>query len=812
MKFHTTVRLASLFLLLALLSAACSRAAPTPAGTPTTVAAQSPSTRSASPSPPAALRVTFVADHTRIAPGECVTLQWQVSGPHFSVLLEDQKVPDRGSKRVCPSESRPFFLRVDTGETMEERQIAIQVSGNPGEGSEAPSSSESEPGEGKCPPETQPPGEQEAAEGSYRPEPVDPTRLPPASALGATLPSWDAASAKTVAVTVDAARANAPISPYVYGTFIEHQGRSIYGGVWAEMLQDRKFYYPVNYYFPWGHGRHKSPWYANAPDTVVVMEESRAYAGRHSPGVFVDGVRPRGVVQGNLGLRAGKGYVGYVILAATGQVQAEVALVWGPGENDRQTVSLGTIGEDYTRFPVKFTASVNTDDGKLEILGRGHGQLFVGPPSLMPADNVRGMRADTLKLLKQMGFTVYRWPGGTFANGYDWRKAIGDRDRRPPMLNRAYWSEDVESNDFGLHEFLTLCELVNAEPYIAVSAETEGDVQRAADEVQYLNGAADTPMGKLRAANGHPEPYKVRFFGVGNEMWYEPLEEYYPLQNKVAQAMWAVDPHVQLIAVGGYGFKGLQEGQDWSYGMLEHAADDMTFLSEHLYSDFSRDLQQHTATLANDTANLMKVHREYRTKIPQLRGKDIRLVLDEWNYAWFGRPEIYGEAAPRYYFRDALGIARGLHAIFANSDLIAMVNFHAVNVHGQIKTTRTDAAIEATGLAWSLYRHHFGQLPLTVQGKTSPLDVAVAWTKDKSAVTVAVVNPTKQSFTLRADLSNAHWDGAGRGWYLAAPPWAYNEPGRPPRVSVQTISPADPTAGLTVAPWSITIYTLPAHP
>jgi len=808
MNSHWAIRLTTLFLFLTLVLTACGKSvsAPQPSTGGQTESVSPTSEESGS------LQISFTADRTQIAPGECATLRWQVSGPHFEVILEGEQLPDQGTKEVCPPETRPFFLQVDTGEAMEERQIIIQVGDEPGQEGEAPLGNDQGAGKGKIPPRGQPSEREGPPEEAYQPEPVDPAQMPPPTARNASPPTWNAADARSVRVTIDGAQTGAPISPYVYGTFIEHQGRGIYGGIWAEMLQDRKFYYPVNYYFPWGYDRHKSPWYANAPDTVVIMEESRAYVGNHSPQVFIDSPQPRGIVQGGLGLRAGQKYTGYVILAATGDVQAEVALVWGAGEDDRQTVSLGSVGEDYAKFPIAFTAGGDTDEGRLEILGRGQGQLFIGPPSLMPADNVQGLRADTLALLKQLGFTVYRWPGGTFANGYDWRKAIGDRDKRPPMLNRAYWSVDVESNDFGLHEFLTLCELVDAEPYIAVSAENEGDIQLAADEVQYLNGTADTPMGRLRAANGHPQPYQVHFFGVGNEMWYEPLAEYYPLQNRVAQAMWTVDPALQLIAVGGYGFQGLREGEDWSYGMLEHAADDMSLLSEHLYSEFSQDLGQHTAALANDTANLMRVHRAYRSQIPQLRDKDIRLALDEWNYGWFGRPEIYGEAAPRYYFRDALGIARGLHAIFTNSDLVTMVNLHAVNVHGQVKTTKTEASIEATGLAWSLYRHHFGTLPLTVSGATDSLDVAAAWTADKNALTIAVVNPGEQSYTLQVALQNARWNGLGQGWYLAAPPWAYNEPGHPPQVSIQSVAVADPSAGLQVLPLSVTVYVLPASP
>ena len=730
------------------------------------------------------VQVTFTAEPSAIDPGGCATLKWSVSGPHFAVALNGQEVPDKGTKKVCPSETTEYMLEVDTGETMETRRVTVKVSGT-----SALKAKESQD------------------------EPIDPTMFPPESAIGATVPAWSAENAKTATVTIEGDKVGSPISPYVYSTFIEHQGLCIYGGIWAEMLQDRKFYYPVNWYFPWGHKKLKSPWFANSPDTVVMMDKTHAYVGEHAPAVFVDVVAPRGIVQYGLGLRAGKDYTGYVILAATGSVKAEVSLVWGPGSKDRQTVSLGAIGKEYAKFPIKFTAGADTDDGRLEITGSGHGWLYLGPPSLMPADNVDGLRADTLALLKQLGFTLYRWPGGTFATGYDWKMGIGDRDKRPPRLNTCYWSEDVESNDFGLDEFMHLCTLTGAEAYIAVSSETDSDAQRAADEVAYLNGAADTKMGKLRAANGHPQPYNVRFFGVGNEMWYIPLDQYIPIQNKVAQAMWKVDPTIKLIAVGGYGLPGKEEGKDWSHGMLAGATNYMTLLSEHLYSEFAHDLVKHTDTLAGGVREIVALHRKYRKEIPELNGKDIRLALDEWNYAWFGRPEIYGEAAPRYYFRDALGIARGLHAVFANSDLISMVNLHAVNVHGQVKTTKTAAAIEATGLTWALYRHHFGTLPVTTSGDTGSLDISAAWTKDKSALTVAVVNPTADSYSLRLVLNGAGLTGSGgKRWYISAPEWAYNAPGQAPQVTIHTEGPTKIGDGLPVPPLSVSVFVLPAKP
>jgi len=613
-------------------------------------------------------------------------------------------------------------------------------------------------------------------------------------------------------VTIDADQIGEPISPYLYGAFIEHQGRCIYDGIWAEMLQDRKFYYPVNYYFPWGEEKHKSPWRANEFDTVVMMDTEHSYVGEHTPRIDLDGQKPRGIVQEGLGLRQGEEYEGYVVLSGSGSISVEVSLVWGPGPEDRQTVTIDGLGDEYTRRPFHFTAGADTDDGRLEIIGRGEGAFYIGTASLMPADNINGMRADTIALLKGIGFTVYRWPGGLFVNDYDWRQAIGDRDLRPPRLNRAYWSEDVESNDFGLDEFMALCEEVGAEPYVVVSSSGPDDDIMAAEEVEYLNGSTDTPMGALRAANGHPEPYNVRFWGIGNEMWFVPLEDYIEQHNRIAEAMWAVDPSIKLVAVGGVGFEGLPGDGDWAEGMLTYCADYMNLISEHIYGGSSPGLIEHADSIASIVRGLVEAHREYRERLESLQDKDIRLAFDEWNYSWEDRHEIYGEAGPRYYFKDALGIARGLHEMFRNSDMVFMANIHPVNVHGQIKTTKTDAAIEATGLVLGLYRHHFGTLPVAVGSDTEPLDVVAAWNEEHSALTVAVVNPTEEEHTITLALEGAVLTDAGQMWVIAhSDPMVYNEPGQPPRVVIEEI-PLDAVSNeLNVPPLSISLYELPAR-
>jgi alpha-N-arabinofuranosidase len=245
-------------------------------------------------------------------------------------------------------------------------------------------------------------------------------------------------------------------------------------------------------------------------------------------------------------------------------------------------------------------------------------------------------------------------------------------------------------------------------------------------------------------------------------------------------AMRAVDPGIRPVAVGSVG--------EWSRAMLASAADHMSLISEHLYWQDKDDVPSHVAQIPEGIRRVAEAHRAYRRELPSLRGRDVRIALDEWNY-WYG-PFEYGELGTRYFLQDALGIAAGLHEMFRQSALFFMANYaQTVNVIGAIKTTKTAAELEPTGLVLALYRHHFGSVPVPVSGDTAPLDVAAAWTDDRTALTVAVVNPTSEPRSLRLDLRGARPSGAGRRFVLTgADRWAHNAPGQPRGVDVRATS------------------------
>ena len=209
-----------------------------------------------------------------------------------------------------------------------------------------------------------------------------------------------------------------------------------------------------------------------------------------------------------------------------------------------------------------------------------------------------------------------------------------------------------------------------------------------------------------------------------------------------------------------------------------------------------------------DIDRVAAAHRAYRASIPELAGRDIRIAMDEWNY-WYG-PYIYGELGVQYHLKDALGVARALHAFFRASDLYFMANYaQTVNVIGAIKTSRTAATLDTTGLVLKLYRTRFGSIPVPVTMGPPALDVSAALTEDGTALTISVVNPTPSAQRLTLTIGSPRPSGAGTQWVITgSDPTAANVPGQLPGVTLtEKVLPAD-LSRLDAGPYSVTMYRL----
>jgi len=667
--------------------------------------------------------------------------------------------------------------------------------------------------------------------------------------------------ARPVTVIIDASKTGPPISPYIYGQFIEHIGDLINRSLWAEMLDDRKFYYPIDSKPSERkpvRGRVANRWRPIGPDESVVMDSKEPYTGDHTPLIKLAGAEPRGIQQSGLALRKGKSYTGRVVLAGDPGARITVSLVWGPNSTDRQVIPINGLARSYSKFPLKFTAGGDTDNGRIEIAGTGQGSFHIGAVSLMPADNIRGFRADTTGLLRQLRSGMYRFPGGNFLSAHEWREAIGDPDKRPPRWDPV-WSA-VQPNDVGIDEFMTLMELLGVEPFISVNAGF-GDAWSAAQLVEYANGAATTPMGRLRAANGHPAPYNIKWWGIGNEMYgswqfgHMALEQYVIKHNLFAKAMRKVDPSITLLATGAtpdemtiYGLALPLVGKlipdfgsrgDWDFGLFTHCFENIDVMSEHFYSyagqrfdhasgvrpgPFNRanymvkvdePLVEWARRPANRVRNKVEAYEEYFERIPALKTRRIPMAIDEWAYTGAGNN-----------LKGSLANAMVLQEMFRHSDLIKMAG-HTMGT-SSIDYTATEAALNTTGLLFKLYRDHFGTVPVQVDGDspvppplypvgadqprvnagspTYPVDVVAALTSDGKSLTVAVVNPNESAQELNLNIKGIALAGKGRLWRMTGDSLnAATGLGRNEVRIVETPLNETPKA-LTIAPISISIY------
>ncbi len=687
-------------------------------------------------------------------------------------------------------------------------------------------------------------------------------RLAVAAGLAMTLSL--PASAQSLRMTIDASKTGAPITPLIYGQFTENANSNFYhGGLWAEMLEDRKFYYPITDTPPaaqtaQGRGRPApfSPWRPIGGDGVVAMDLQRAYSGQQSARIALDPAVPHGIAQNGLAVLRGKQYTGRIVLAS--DVAVDVSLIWGPAPQQRQTLKIAGAGNAYRTFPLAFTSAADSSDATIEILATGRGSFNIGAISLMPADNIHGWRADSVRALQEIGPTNIRY-GGNFISDYDWSKGVGDPDRRPSTFDFAW--KQMDTNDVGTDEILALTKLLNAEPYMNVNAGF-GDAKSAAEWLEYVNGATTTPMGKLRAANGHPEPYKVKWWNIGNEM-YGPwqlgqmqIEQYAIKHNLFAQAMRKVDPSITIVGVGAtpeemgttraaasYGTSIVEFGsaQDWDSVMLSKDAANFDDLSEHLYPKGNQafDAAQgkfvgieesqadHARRLPNRVKMTVEAWQEYEKRFPNLDMKKIQIALDEW------RPgDPGGSRSPMF---SALSSAEALNEISRNSEWFALSDF--THLTGLV-SGRTETTILPIGRMFELYRHHFGSIPVAVTGNapqrelqgtlnvdkpkvssgsdTYPLDVAAAWTADRKLLTVAVVNPTDSEQRISIAFKGVTFAGGGKLLRLVAPqgPPPAQASGQPPRQPETTIvqAPLSQIGGELVVPkQSISIYELPAH-
>lgn len=352
--------------------------------------------------------------------------------------------------------------------------------------------------------------------------------------------------------------------------------------------------------------------------------------------------------------------------------------------------------------------------------------LWVGEGSPIP--NTRGLRNDVVGALKELHVPVLRWPGGCFADEYHWRDGIGPRDKRPRRPN-ASWG-GVDTNAFGTHEFMDLCEMLGAEAYINGNVGS-GTPQEMMEWIEYLTSDTDSELAMLRRRNGRDKAWKIPYFAVGNETWGcggHMRPEYYA--DVYRQYATFIKNHsgnrIQKLAVGSH-----DENYNWTEVLMSQAARHMDGLSLHYYtlptSDWERkgsatqfgEKEWH-ATLVRTLHidEFIQKHIAIMDKYdPQKR---IGLMVDEWG-TWYDSEQgrDMGALYQQNTLRDAVVAGANLNIFQKHADRVRMANIaQMVNVlQAMVLTEKEKMVLTPTYHVFRMYRVHQGATMIPVDLK-----------------------------------------------------------------------------------------------
>ena len=366
----------------------------------------------------------------------------------------------------------------------------------------------------------------------------------------------------------------------------------------------------------------------------------------------------------------------------------------------------------------KGTINRNIQGQFAEHLGRLiYGGLWVGEDSPIP--NTRGLRNDVVGALKELHIPVLRWPGGCFADEYHWRDGIGPRDKRPRVPN-ASWG-GVDTNAFGTHEFMDLCEMLGADPYITGNVGS-GTPQEMMDWIEYMTSDSDSTLARLRRQNGRDKPWKLPYFAAGNESWGcggEMRPEYYADEYR-RYATFIKDysgNHIQKLAVGSH-----DDYYAWTEVLMAQAARYMQGLSLHYYTlptgNWSKkgsatqfDEKEWHSTMVRTLYidELIQRHSAIMDKYdPQKR---VGLMVDEWGTWYDTEPgKNMGALFQQNTIRDAVAAAINLNIFNKHSDRVQMANIaQMVNVlQAMVLTDNDKMVLTPTYYVFKMYRVHQG--------------------------------------------------------------------------------------------------------
>ena len=359
---------------------------------------------------------------------------------------------------------------------------------------------------------------------------------------------------------------------------------------------------------------------------------------------------------------------------------------------------------------------------------------------MMPADNFHGMRRDVVELFKQLKPGNLRWPGGCFAEYYDWREGLLPVDQRPPIGPHRWVgllpdSDGYDNHDIGTDEYIALCRELNAAPMITTRF-SEASPEEAGSWVEYCNGATTTRWGKLRAERGHPGPYGVKYWYVGNELTGMSLlkgeartnpKMLAPLCRAHIEAMKKADPSIELNV-------GLPAGQDWLKPLFAETGAMLEMVQIGFYfNDWDRTMADVVKEPAQTILPGLKSLRQLLDRIGP-DGKRLGIAYYEWNVAW----DRSGDVLSGVFAAEMLN----MFCREQESLGLALASYFQPVTEGAIKVDPFTCELEPDGEVFALYAPHQGNWLLKTPAMTpaADLDLCASLTPDGKCIYVTVVN------------------------------------------------------------------------
>jgi alpha-L-arabinofuranosidase len=397
--------------------------------------------------------------------------------------------------------------------------------------------------------------------------------------------------------------------------------------------------------------------------------------------------------------------------------------------------------------------------GFLEHLGRAVYEGVYDPGNALSDD--RGFRVDVLEALRPLRMPMVRYPGGNYVSTHNWRHGVGPSAQRPRRPDFAWRS--IESNQFGTDEFMQWCEALGTEPMMAVNLGTGTEVEAAA-LLEYCNLPAGTSNANLRVANGHPDPYRVKMWCLGNEMdgpWqagHVSAATYAERALVASQLMKGLDPTIETIACGSSD-RDLPSYLEWDRVVLEHCWESIDYISAHRYST---NHENDTTSFLAEGIVIEQILQDYRGLLSYVRARkrsthNVRISFDEWN-VWYRARDLDGgyKEAPtlleeHYNVEDALVCAQYLHAFIRNADIVgAACIAQIVNVIAPILTRPDGILVQTIYWPFKMLRDAVSGQALNVainapelstsRGNANVVDAAASYNEEAGTACVSIVN------------------------------------------------------------------------